>query len=78
MVKTDYTVTTTKPERLAYSVKEAAELTGLSVITIRRACYALELPSLKNPKKQYSKRLIMVKDLEAWLLSMRICAKKSP
>lgn len=54
----------TRP-KIAVNMRQAAEMTGVSEDTIRRAIHATDPPYLKA-KKIGSRVSIAVKDLEAW------------
>ena len=56
-------------EKLAYSVKDAAEAVSLSATTITEAINAGDLPVFRPIRggKTLNKKLIWRKDLEAWL-----------
>lgn len=55
------------PTRLAYTVKEAAELSGASAYDLRRAITAGELTARKAGEGQTGKYLIPLDCLQAWL-----------
>lgn len=55
--------------KLAFTITEAAEATGFSADTIRRAVQAGDLP-VRKPKingKQVKRPVILASDIEAWL-----------
>lgn len=55
--------------KLAFTINEAAEATGFSAETIRRAVQAGDLPARK-PKingKKVKRPVILASDIEAWL-----------
>lgn len=55
--------------KLAFTINEAAEATGFSAETIRRAVQAGDLPARK-PKingKKVNRLVILASDIEAWL-----------
>lgn len=54
---------------MAFTINEAAEATGFSADTIRRAVQAGDLPARK-PKingKKVNRLVILASDIEAWL-----------
>lgn len=50
-------------QRISVSIQQAAELTGVSVDTIRRAVAAKQIP-VKYPT---SRAVMLVEDLRAWI-----------
>lgn len=56
-------------KKLAYSVREAAEATGVGVDTVKRAIRSGDLPT-KSPRvdgRRVNKYVILAADLEAWI-----------
>ena len=53
--------------KMSYSLKEASELTGFSVSTLRKAINNKELPALRSCSAENAKQVIRARHLEEWL-----------
>lgn len=58
-------------DRITVSIREAAELTGASPDSIRRAIWCGDLQALRPGRGKQGKMLIFKDDLVAWLKSLR-------